>query len=124
MRQFIIGAALLALAAPAFAQQAAGAPASDTIKEVTTKGMILTIEQIGAIDITYKPDGTWVGKNEALESAIGGPLTGKWRADGDKLCTEADIQPGESCSEYPKGKKSGDEFEVAGDQGSAKVKIK
>ena len=123
MRKLIIGAALLALAAPAFAQQA-GAPPSDTLKEVTTKGIILTIEQIGDVDITYKPDGTFIGKNETLESFIGGPLTGKWRVDGDKLCTEATIQPGESCSAYPLGKKSGDEFEVAGDQGSAKVKIK
>jgi hypothetical protein len=124
MRQFIIGAALLALAAPTFAQQPAGAPASDTLKEVTTKGVILTIEQIGSIDITYKADGTFVGKSEALEAAIGGPLTGKWRADGEKLCTEVDIQPGETCSVYPTGKKSGDEFDVAGDQGTAKVKIK
>jgi|SRR5688572_5368243 hypothetical protein len=123
MRHLIIGAALIALATPAFAQQA-GAPPSDTLKEVTTKGMILTIEAIGAIDLTYKPDGTWVGKSEALESAIGGPLTGKWRADGDKLCTEADIQPGESCAVYPTGKKSGDEFDVTSDQGTAKVKIK
>jgi hypothetical protein len=115
MRKLIIGAALFAFATPAFA---------DTLKEVTTKGMILTIDAIGAIDITYKPDGTWVGKNEVLEGAIGGPLTGKWRIDGDKLCTEADIMPGETCSVYPKDKKSGDEFEVAGDAGSAKVKIK
>jgi|SRR5690606_39927425 len=115
MRKLAICAALVAFAAPAFA---------DTLKEVTTKGIILTIDQIGAVDITYKPDGTWVGKNETLEAMIGGPLTGKWRIDGDKLCTEADIQPGESCSVYPKDKKSGDEFEVAGDQGSAMVKIK
>ena len=93
MRKLIAATALLAIAAPAFAQAA-----SDTLKEVTTKGMILTIEQLGAIDITYKPDGTWVGKNETLEGAIGGPLTGKWRIDGDKLCTEADIMPGESCT--------------------------
>ena len=115
MRKFLIGATLAALAAPAFA---------DTLTEVTTKGIILTIEQFGAIDITYKPDGTWVGKNETLEGAIGGPLTGKWRIDGDKLCTEADIQPGESCTAYPKDKKSGDEFDVTSEQGTAKVKIK
>jgi hypothetical protein len=115
MRKLLIGVALAAFAAPAFA---------DTLKEVTTKGVILTIEQFGAIDITYKPDGTWVGKNEALEGAIGGPLTGKWRIDGEKLCTEADIQPGESCTAYPKDKKSGDEFDVTSDQGTAKVKIK
>jgi len=115
MRKLLIGIALVALAAPAFA---------DTLKEVTTKGVILTIDQIGAIDITYNPDGTWVGKNEVLEGAIGGPLTGKWRIDGDKLCTEADIQPGESCTAYPMDKKSGDEFDVTSDQGTAKVKIK
>ena len=115
MRKLIIGAALVALSAPAFA---------DTLKEVTTKGIILTIDQVGAIDITYKPDGTWVGKNETLESAIGGPLTGKWRIDGDKLCTEADIQPGESCTAYPKDKKSGDSFMLETPQGGVQIKIR
>jgi len=80
----ITGAALAAFATPAFA---------DTIKEVTTKGVIITIDQVGAVDITYNPDGTFVGKNDQLEAAIGGPLTGKWRIDGDKLCTTADIMP-------------------------------
>jgi hypothetical protein len=121
MRKLIIGLTVLALTAPAFAQAASNA---STLKEVTTKGIILTIDQVGAIDITYKPDGTFVGKSEALEAAVGGPLTGKWRIDGEKLCTEVDIQPGETCSVYPAGKKSGDEFEVAGDQGAAKIKIK
>lgn len=115
MRKLLIGAALVAFATPAFA---------DTLKEVTANGIVLTIDQVGAIDITYKPDGTWVGKNELLEGMIGGPLTGKWRIDGDKLCTEADIQPGESCTAYPKDKKSGDEFDVTSEQGTAKVKIK
>ena len=119
MRTLIAATALLALTAPALAQTPA-----DTLKEVTTKGMILTIEALGAIDITYKEDGTWVGKNETLESAIGGPLTGKWKIEGDKLCTEADIMPGMTCQAYPAGKKSGDEFEITGDQGAAKVKIK
>ena len=119
MRNLIIGASLLALAAPAFAQAV-----PDTLKEVTTKGIILTIDQVGDIDITYKADGTWVGKNEALEGAIGGPLTGKWKIEDGKLCTEADIMPGMTCSAYPAGKKSGDTFEVTGDQGTAKIKIK
>ena len=114
-RLAVTGAALAAFAAPAFA---------DTIKEVTTKGIILTIDQIGSVDITYKADGTFVGKNDQLEAAIGGPLTGKWRIDGDKLCTTADIQPTETCQVYPKDKKSGDEFEIASDQGTAKIKIK
>jgi hypothetical protein len=114
-RLAIAGAACAAFAAPAVA---------DTIKEVTTKGVIVTIDQFGAVDITYKVDGTFVGKNEQLEAAIGGPLTGKWRIEGDKLCTTADIMPTETCQTYPKDKKSGDEFEITSDQGTAKVKIK
>ena len=121
MKRLITLATILALAAPAFAQTPAP---TGTLKEVIAKGIILTIDQVGDVDITYKPDGTWVGKNEALEGAIGGPLTGKWRVDGEKFCTEADIQPGESCTVYPKDKKSGDEFEVTSDQGTAKIKIK
>ncbi len=100
------------------------APASaDTLKEIIAKGTIVTIEGIGDIDITYKPDGTWSGKNEALEGAIGGPITGKWRIDGEKLCTSAMDQP-ESCSVYPKDKKSGDTFDVSNETGSATIKIK
>ena len=52
-----------------------------------------------------------------------GAVTGKWRIDGEKLCTSTDATP-EECVVYPAGKKSGDSFEVTGAQGTATVKIK
>ena len=44
MRKLLICAAAAALAAPAFAQQ--GAPASDTVKEVTAKGIVISVQGI------------------------------------------------------------------------------
>ena len=99
---------MLAMTAPAFAQE------SDTLKVVTTKG--IQIDAGGMmIDVDYKQDGTF--------SAMDGAITGKWRIDGDKLCTSTDATP-EDCVVYPKGKKSGDSFEVTGAMGTGTIKIK
>ena len=106
MRKLLIGIALVAFAAPAFA---------DTLKEVTTKGIVLTIQGMD-IDVVYTPD----GKFPAAE----GQVTGTWRIDGDKLCTTSNFQPEEECTAYPKDKKSGDTFELTGPAGTATIKIK
>lgn len=108
MKSVIVAAAALALAAPAFAQGAT------TLQEVTTKGIVLDLGGF-MVDVDYKPDGTF--------SAMDGAATGKWRIDGEKLCTATDATP-EECVVYPAGKKSGDSFEVKGAQGTATVKIK
>ena len=68
------------------------------------------------IDVTYKPDGTF--------TALDGQVTGKWRIDGEKLCTTSNMSPAEECTAYPAGKKSGDSFDVTGSQGTATIKIK
>jgi hypothetical protein len=39
-------------------------------------------------------------------------LAGKWRIDGDKLCTVNAMNPVESCFVPPPGKKPGDEFKM------------
>jgi hypothetical protein len=107
MRRLLIAAGLAAaLATPALA---------DTVQEVTTHGMVITLGDM-QIEVDYTPDGKF--------TAAGGQITGTWRIDGDKLCTIAPIAPEENCIAYPKGKKSGDSFEVTGPQGSATVKIK
>lgn len=109
MRKLILGAALLAFAAPAFAQT------PNTLQEVTTKGITLNIQGTD-IDVSYKPDGTF--------TAMDGAVTGKWRIDGEKLCTSSNFSPEEECAAYPVGKKSGDSFDVTGAQGTATVTIK
>jgi hypothetical protein len=117
MRKFIACLAVAAVAAPAFAQQpvASGAPPSDTLAAVTTKGIILQVEGMD-IPVKYTPD----GKFDAME----GQFTGTWRVDGETLCTTADLAPGqEDCVKYPVGKKSGDSFEVTGSMGTATIKI-
>ena len=106
MRLLLAAAAALALAAPA---------AADTLQEVTTKGIILSVQGMD-IDVKYTPDGKF--------TALDGQVTGEWRIDGDKLCTKSNFDPNEQCVAYPKDKKSGDSFEVTGPQGPATIKIK
>ena len=123
MRTLILAAALAALAAPALAQQSAappagaatGAPPSDTLQAVTTRGIILTVQGMD-IDVSYTPDGKF--------SALDGQVTGTWRIDGDKLCTASTVDPDETCVQYPTGKKSGDSFDLTGPRGTATIRIK
>ena len=106
----IIAAGLVALiAAPAFAQT------TTTVQEVTTKGIIMEAQGM-QIDVTYKPDGTF--------TAMDGAVTGKWRIDGDKICSSSNFNPAEECTAYPVGKKSGDSFDLTGAMGTAKITIK
>lgn len=108
-RTLIIAGAILALAAPALAQQ------PTTLQEVTTKGIVMEAGGM-QIDVTYKPDGSF--------TAMDGQVTGKWRIDGEKLCTSSNFSPAEECVAYPTGKKSGDSFDLTGAQGTATIKIK
>ena len=106
MRVVLAAIALLMIATPVSA---------DTLQELTTHGMTLTIQGMD-FDVAYTPDGKF--------TAAEGQVTGTWRIDGDKLCTTSSADPTENCIVYPPGKKSGDSFEVTGPQGSATVKIK
>ena len=111
-RLFAATALIMAIASPALLASPALA---DTLQEVTTKGMILIVQDQN-IDVTFTPDGKF--------TALDGQITGTWRIDGTKLCTTSNVAPDEQCVEYPTGKKSGDSFEVTGPQGSATIKIK
>lgn len=104
----IMGLAIL-WGSPAFAQ------ASSTLKEVTTKGIVIEAEGL-SIEVTYRPDGTF--------TAMDGAVTGTWRIDGDRMCTTSNFSPMEECTLYPQGKASGDSFEITGAQGSARVTIR
>jgi hypothetical protein len=104
----IAAAASLALAATA-------TPAlADTLQEITSHGMVVTIADMD-IDVAFTPDGKF--------TALDGAISGTWKIDGDKLCTTT-AEQGENCTTYPSGKKSGDTFDVNNAQGSAKVHIK
>ncbi len=109
MKFAVAAVAALAFAAPAFAQ------GTTTLQEVTTKGIVLTAGGMD-IDVAYKPDGTF--------TAMDGQITGKWRIDGEKLCTSSNFKAEEECTAYPVGKKSGDSFEMTSEQGTATIKIK
>jgi hypothetical protein len=75
LRRLIAVAAILAFAAPA---------AADTLQEVTTKGIVLSVQGMD-IDVKYTPDGKF--------TAMDGQVTGEWRIDGDKLCTKSSNIP-------------------------------
>jgi hypothetical protein len=109
MRKLIVGAALTMCAAPAFA---------GTLQEVTTRGIIMAVSGVGDVPVTYKPDGTFSANFQ------GNAIAGKWRIDGDKLCTSSNFQPNEECSVYPKDKKSGDTFQITGPNGATTIKIR
>jgi hypothetical protein len=111
-RLFAATALLMAIASPAVLATPAWA---DTLEELTTRGMILTVQDMN-IDVEFTPDGKF--------TALDGQITGTWRIDGTKLCTTSNATPEEQCVEYPTGKKSGDTFDVTGPQGSATIHIK
>ncbi len=109
MRNLIIAAALgagLLDATPVLA---------DTLSEVTSHGIVLTIGDM-YVEVTYTPDHKF--------TAAGGQVTGAWRIDGDKLCTSSNFDPNETCVAYPKDKKSGDKFELEGPQGAVQIRIR
>lgn len=109
MRNLIIAAALgagLLDATPVLA---------DTLSEVTSHGIVLTIGDMD-VEVTYTPDHKF--------TAAGGQVTGAWRIDGDKLCTSSNFDPNETCVAYPKDKKSGDKFELEGPQGAVQIRIR
>jgi hypothetical protein len=108
MRNVIMVLGVLALGA-------ATPAAADTLKEVTTHGIILTLGDMD-IPVDYTPDGKL--------SAMDGAVTGTWRIDGDKLCTTSNVDLTERCVAYPKDKKSGDSFVITGEQGSVTIKIR
>lgn len=119
MRSIILCGFIAALAAPALAQQ----PASDTLQQVIAKGQTMTGDMQGmaiTFTTTYSADGAY----KTVMSAPERTMTGKWRIDGDKLCTTGDGNPTTDCMAYPAGKKSGDTFDVTHPRlGPAKVTI-
>ena len=88
---------------------------ADTLTEVTTHGIVLTIGDMD-IPVTYTPDHKF--------TAMDGQVTGQWRIDGEKLCTQSNVDPNETCVAYPKDKKSGDAFDLDVPGGSVRIKIR
>src|SRR5689334_16996825 len=71
-------ALILALALALLTASPAGA---ETLQEVTTKGVVLTLGGTD-IEIAFLPDGKF--------TALNGAMSGTWRIDGDKLCTKGE----------------------------------
>lgn len=109
--RLLTAAALAPLTALAFT-----APAmADTLKTITTKGVVMEI-QGEPTEIFFKADGTY--------TSTGGPA-GTWKIDGDKLCWSSPGLTDNTCDVYPKDKTSGDSFTLTNDVlGEFKVTIK
>ena len=108
MRRLLVMAGLLALSAPAFAQT------TTTLQNILAKGVVIHGDLYGhPVDMatTYNPDGT---SNTHVVGAGGKgvDLAGKWRIDGDKLCTVNAANPAENCFDIPAGKNPGDVMKV------------
>jgi hypothetical protein len=105
---------LLALSPEARADEAR-VPVSGTFREMITRGSVLIVNGMD-IDVAYTNDGKF--------TAMNGQVQGKWRIDGETLCTSTNFQPVETCALYPRDKKSGDTFEIMTDQGQVQIRIK
>ena len=104
-----------AFAAPAFAQEPAPAPASDTVAAILAKGMKIAVADM-EFDLAFNPDGTYA------DAASG--EGGRYRVDGKKLCMTPDALGTELCNDYPDGKKAGEMFELMSDFGPLTVTMK
>jgi hypothetical protein len=85
-----------------------------TLGYVTTRGVVMKVSGFD-IPVSYTPDGKF--------SAMEGVVKGSWRIQGDRLCSTSNMEPVEACISYPQGKRPGDEFEIAGPQGSLTIRI-
>jgi uncharacterized protein len=89
-----------------------GTQDTTTLQYMQSNGVVIHGVMFGQpvdLHVTYKDDGTSMTKivgKAGKESA----LPGKWRSDGDKLCTTNDMNPLETCIVLPPGKKPGDAF--------------
>lgn len=90
-------------------------PASGTLREIITRGSVLIVGDMN-IDVAYTPDGKFTAMNGAVQ--------GKWRVDGETLCTSTNFDPVETCALYPRDRKSGDTFEIMTNQGLVQIRIK
>lgn len=98
--------------APAFARTPAAN--ADTYREIIAHGVVLVTPDLD-IDVTFKPDGTF--------TALKGLSSGKWRIDGEQMCSTPNETLIETCGVYPAGKKSGDTFEIVAPTGRVTVRI-
>ncbi len=113
MRLFpILTASWFLLAIPALAQTPTDN--ADTYREVVAHGVVMVFPDF-EIDISFKADGSF--------TAMKGQSTGKWRIDGDKLCSTPDETLMETCAVYPAGKKSGDTFVIPAPHQDVTVRI-
>jgi hypothetical protein len=100
------------LSAAAHAQ--ASPPNADTYREVAARGVVIMLPEM-EIDVQFKPDGTF--------TALGGMSSGKWRLDGERMCSTPNETLIESCAVYPAGKKSGDTFLIPAPGGDVTIRI-
>jgi hypothetical protein len=119
LRPVLIAIVLFTIAAPSFAQE------TSTLQVILAKGVVIH-DTIGGtpvdMHVTYKSDGTST-LNIVGPGGKGAELAGKWRADGDKVCTSNAMNPVENCFDIPPGKKPGDSFKVMTARGEATLTI-
>lgn len=106
MRKLLAVLMLATAASPALAQER-----SDTLQAVIANGQTMSGVMQGMtlnFATTYSPDGSYTTTLAEMNRV----MSGKWRIEGDKLCTQGDGATAEDCAAYPAGKVSGDTFEI------------
>jgi hypothetical protein len=106
--RMIVAGLLLLSATPSVAQE------TTSLQYVLSKGVVIHGGLYGRpveMRVTYKGDGTSI-TNVMGQEGKGADLAGKWRIDGDKLCTANSMNPVETCFVVPPEKGPGDEFKL------------
>ena len=93
-------------------------PSIDTFYFMMRDGIVMTT-QGHVIQIDYNDDGSFSGE------AAGTNFEGTYRIDGAQLCTTSSLAASETCTVYPEGRQSGDEFEIVSPAlGSVRIRIR
>lgn len=93
----------------------AWADGPSTLELILSKGVMTHADLYGRpvdMKVTYNADGT--STTDILGAGgRGAQVAGKWRVDGNKLCTSNAMNPAESCFDVPSDKKPGESFKVS-----------
>ena len=112
MKKLALTVAALALATPAFADDAA--EANDTITHMIANGAVV-LAQGAEYVLTFEEDGSF--------GDDAGMVAGTWKASGNQHCLSIPGMVEDMCSEYPAGKTAGDSFDIETDMGPMTVTL-
>lgn len=112
MKKLALTIAVLALATPAFADDAA--EANDTITHMIANGAVVSAQGAEYV-LSFEADGSFADD--------AGMVAGTWKATGNQHCLSIPGMIDDMCSEYPDGKTAGDTFDIETEMGPMTVTL-